>query len=50
MTALVARKAEGRTGVQFSKTANDTYKDAMANFGTREEKVPINRILKMIIS
>ena len=50
VTARVARATEGRAGVQFTKSAKDASRKALAYFGTGEEQEPIDRILKMISS
>lgn len=50
LTARVARTAEGRAGIQFTRSAKDASRDALAYFGVGEEKDPVERILKMIRS
>ena len=41
LTARVARTVEDRAGVQFTKTAKDDSKNALANFGIGEKKEPM---------
>ena len=50
LTATVARTMQGRAGVQFTKSAKDASKDALAYFGAGEDKDPVGRILNMISS
>lgn len=49
LTATVARTAEGRAGVQFTRSV-DASREALAYFGAGEEKDPVDRILSMISS
>ncbi len=50
VTARVARTVEGRAGVQFTRSAKEISKEALAYFGVGEELEPVDRILKMVSS
>lgn len=50
LTARVARMVEGRAGVQFTKSAKESSRDALAYFGVGVEKDPVEKLLKIISS
>lgn len=50
LAARVARTTEGHAGIQFTRSAKDASREALAYFGAGEEKNPVDRILKMISS
>ena len=50
LTARVARTAEGRAGVQFTRSATEASREALAYFGVGVEMDPVERILKMLSS